>query len=121
MSQIYALFFLEKKMATNKIQAGKIIAVLAAGAVVSGELKEVGKLVGVALNSAETGETYQLDTEGVYEVPKTSSVVFTVGDVAYGKGDGGVNATNTNPMVGHVVEDAGNGAATVKVRLQSGA
>jgi len=108
-------------MATNKIQDGKVLALVAAATIASGELILVGKLAGVADAKAETGETYQLDTEGVYEVPKTSSVVFTVGDVAYGKGDGGVNATNTNPMVGHVVEDAGNGTTTVKVRLQSGA
>ncbi len=121
MSQIYALFFLEKKMATNKIQDGKIIAVVAAGAVVSGQLIAVGKLVGVALNSAEAGETYQLDTEGVYEVPKTSSVVFAQGDAAFDKGDGSVNATDTNALAGHVAVAAGNGVATVKIRLQSGA
>ncbi len=108
-------------MATNKIQDGKIIAVVAGGAVVSGELKEVGKLVGVALNSAETDETYQLDTEGVYEVPKTSALALAQGAVVYSNGSGGVNATASGAMIGHVVEAVTNPSATVKVRLQSGA
>lgn len=121
MPQIYALFFLEKKMATNKIQDGKVIAVVATAAVTSGDLIAVGKLVGVALNTAAIGETYQLDTEGVYEVPKTSALAFALGASVFAKGDGGVNATNTNPLAGHAVVAAANPSDTVKIRLQSGA
>lgn len=108
-------------MASNKVQDGDTLTVTATADVESGELVAVGKLVGVADAKALTGEKFQLHVKGVFEVPKTSSVPFAVGAVAYAKGDGGVNATDTNAMAGHVVEAAANGVETVKIRLQSGA
>lgn len=108
-------------MASNKIQDGGALSAFAPADLVSGELVLFGKLAGIADAAAVSGGKFQMHVAGVFEVPKTSSVVFAVGDVAYGKGDGGVNGTNTNPMVGHVIEAAANGTTTVKVRLQSGA
>ena len=107
-------------MSRKVFQEGNVLPMVATAAVKSGDLVTVGKLVGVALNDAAIGETYQLDLAGVYEVPKTSALAFAVGAIAYAKSDGGVNATNTNPVAGHVVEAAANPSDFVKIRLMSG-
>lgn len=108
-------------MATNKIQDGNVLYLTLASAVVSGGMVVQGKLVGIAETAGEAGDTIAVSVTGVYEVPKLVSSDFAVGDIAYAVADGSeVNKTNTNAMAGHVVEAAGNGAATVIVRLQSG-
>lgn len=107
-------------MATNKIQDGNVLYLTLASAVVSGGMVVQGKLVGIAETAGEVGDEIAVSVTGVYEVPKTSSIAFSVGDYAYAKSDGtGVNATDTNAIAGKVVEAAGNPSDFVKILLGS--
>jgi len=107
-------------MATNKIQDGNVLDLTLAADVDSGGMVVQGKLVGIAETAGAIGDVVAVSVSGVYEVPKTSSIAFAVGDYAYAKADGtGVNATDTNAIAGKVVEAAGNPSDFVKILLGS--
>lgn len=90
----------------------------------SGDLVQVGRLVGVAQNDAVTGEdgnTYAtLKLDGVFALPEASASTLVVGDVAYGVADATskiiaeVSDVDTGKVVGHVTKVSG---AIVHVRL----
>lgn len=92
--------------------------------VASGDLVQVGEVVGVALADAITGEdgnTYAtLDLDGAYKFAEASASSLAVGDVAYGAADGTtgivaeVSDVNTGKVIGHVVRLDGD---NVVVRL----
>lgn len=92
--------------------------------VTSGDLVQIGELVGVAHNDVVTGEdgnTYAtLKLDGVFAFAEASASTLAVGDVAYGDADGttGVIAevgdTDTDKMIGHVTKVSGD---NVHVRL----
>lgn len=108
-------------MATNKIQDGDILTMTAAADITSGDFVVQGKIAGIALTSCLSGEEYQLDTRGVYEVPKLSGTTFAVGAVVYCKSDKTASSTASgNIFAGHAAFEGVNGELTVKVRLQSG-
>lgn len=104
----------------NYIQEGRMITVAApAGGVASGEGVVIGALFGVASKTAAAGETAAIATEGVFDLPKLASVVIAAGDaVAWDNSAKQVNvpATGRYP-IGIAIEAAGNGASTVRVRL----
>lgn len=82
--------------------------------VVSGDLVQVGKLIGVAEADAKLGEdgnTYAtLKLTGAFEFPIKSGVTLTAGALCYGNDDATtgviaeVNATNTDKLIGHVIK-----------------
>jgi predicted RecA/RadA family phage recombinase len=106
-------------MATNFIQPGRAITVTAAAAATSGAVVAVGSIIGVAANTAAIGDALDIETEGVWELPKVAANTFTVGAPAYwAAGTGLVTSTATdNTKLGVAVAAAGAGAGTVKVRL----
>lgn len=63
----------------NFKQPGKVMTVLAGGAIVSGKLYAVGTLIGAATGSAESGEEYELALNGVVEVPNTDGIALAQG------------------------------------------
>ena len=92
--------------------------------VTSGDLVQVGELVGVAHNDVVTGEdgnTYAtLKMDGVFALTEASASTLAVGEVAYGVANATsgiiaeVSDVNTGKIVGHVTKVSGD---TVHVRL----
>lgn len=97
-------------------------------AVVSGDLVQVGEVVGVAQNDAVTGEdgnTYAtLKMDGVFAFDEADGSSLTVGSVAYGSADGTtgviaeVSDTDTDKALGHVTKI---GSTQIHVRLNQSA
>jgi predicted RecA/RadA family phage recombinase len=104
----------------NYIQEGRMITVAApTGGVTSGDGVVVGALFGVATKTAAAGETVTLATDGVFDLPKLASAVIAAGDpVAWDDTAKEVNEPDTGRYpIGIAIEAAGNGVATVRVRL----
>ena len=104
----------------NYIQNGHIVRVTTpAGGIASGDPLIVGSIFGVAAYSSTEGDPVELSTTGVFQLPKASAAVLTVGArVAW---DNTVKEVTT-PAAGRIpigvaVEAAGNGITSVAVRL----
>ncbi|MFY9293350.1 MAG: DUF2190 family protein [Methylorubrum rhodinum] len=68
----------------NYTQRGKSLTAIApAGGVVSGQPVAVGKLFGVAAQSAPAGASYTLELTGVFTLSKTSAQAWAQGDTLY--------------------------------------
>lgn len=104
----------------NFIQSGDSIAVTApAGGVASGAGVVVGALFGVAATDTAEGAPVTLVTEGVFTLPKLLTAVLAAGGrVAWDEAHDRCDAPAGGYLpIGVATEAAGNGAATVKVRL----
>lgn len=102
----------------NFIQPGNVVSIPAPAAVESGDIVVAGSLVGIASNTAALGANVDVALTGVYEVAKVAADVVTVGAPIYVDANGLATVTATaNDRLGAAVEAAGNGVATVKVRL----
>ena len=102
------------------IQTGDVITVPAStGGITSGNGVLVGSLFGVATSTAAEGEPAEVATTGVYTLPKANSAVLALGArVAWDNTAKVVTTLGTGRYpIGIAVEDAGNGATTVAVRL----
>lgn len=104
-------------MATTEIQAGDVISVTLAADGKSGDLITVGKLAGVLQCDGKAGETGHIKLVGCHRLPKVSADDIAPGVVVYAK-DGEITTTASGAVkCGHAIKAAGNGAATVDVRL----
>lgn len=104
----------------NFIQKDDLIEVAApTGGVSSGDGVIVGALFGVAVCDADEGDTVTLLTEGVFELPKPTTTTFTsCAAVSYNISTRQCAAPGSGKYpIGLATEAAGNGASTVKVRL----
>lgn len=105
----------------NYIQSGETITVTAPAAVTSGSLVVVGSLVGVAAFDAASGADVEIDIEGVFTMPKTTTDVVTQGAKLYWDSGAGkltvTPGTGSKPLVGIAKAAAGNGATTVACLL----
>jgi predicted RecA/RadA family phage recombinase len=104
----------------NFIQRGDIITVTApTGGVTSGQGVLIGNLFGVAATTVAEGESAEIATVGVYELPKLASAVIAAGDrVAWDDTAKQVVLPGTGMVpIGVATIAAGNGVATVRVRL----
>ncbi len=101
------------------IQNGNIITVTAAANVASGGGMLVGSIFGVAAADAIAGGEVEIGTVGVYDLPKFSTAVIAQGDrVAWNSSTGKVVVPATGMFpIGVATVAAGNGTATIKVRL----
>lgn len=105
-------------MAKNKVQKGSVLSMVHNAAVTAGWLFRKGAIIGVVLDSAAANTPFQIDTEGVWDLDKVAGDNLGVGDTAYV--DGALDITGTaagNTAAGYVVEAAGAGTTSVKVRL----
>lgn len=105
----------------NYIQPGKTVTVTAPGTVTSGQLVVVGSLVGVAAFDAASGAEVEIDTEGVFTLPKVVADAIAQGDKLYWD-SGAAKVTKTagtgsKPFVGVARAAAGNGVTEVECRL----
>jgi predicted RecA/RadA family phage recombinase len=103
----------------NFVQEGKTLTVTAPSAITSGQYVIVGAIRGVAAHDAEGGARLELATEGVFTLPKVLADVIAAGDLLYWTGTACTKTagTGSKPLVGVAVRAAGNGAATVNVKL----
>lgn len=104
----------------NHIQKGDIITVPApVGGIVSGEGAIIGNIFGIAAYAAAVGEPVELATIGVYQLPKATAAVLTVGArVAWDNTAKNINVPGAGRFpVGVATEAAGNGVTSVAVRL----
>lgn len=104
----------------NFIQNGHVITVTTpAGGTTSGEGLIVGNIFGIAAYSAAEGDPLELATTGVYQLPKASATVLTVGArVAWDNTAKNINVSGAGRFpVGVATEAAGNGIPSVAVRL----
>jgi predicted RecA/RadA family phage recombinase len=103
----------------NFIQDGKTITVTAPAAVTSGQYVVVGAIRGVAAFDAASGDPVELATEGVFTLPKVGADNVAAGDLLYWNGTACTKTagTGSKPLVGVAIKPAGNGAATVPVKL----
>lgn len=67
-------------MTTRYVQPGGVSDHVATVDTASGDVVVMGKMIGVALNSAAIGQTVRVKTEGVFLVPKKPADVFAKGD-----------------------------------------
>jgi predicted RecA/RadA family phage recombinase len=104
----------------NFIQRGDMITVTApTGGVASGQGLLVGNLFGVAATTVAEGNSVEIATVGVYELPKLVSAVVAAGArVAWDNTAKQVVLPGTGMVpIGIATLAAGNGVATVRVRL----
>ena len=104
-------------MATNFIQEGRVVTVTAPGAVSSGDGVQVGQLFGVAQIDAASGADVEIDTQGVYTLPKTSAQAWAVGALVYWTGTLCTTTAGTNLPIGCAMAAAANPSGTGRVRL----
>jgi predicted RecA/RadA family phage recombinase len=104
----------------NYIQRGDMITItVPSGGVISGQGVLVGNLFGVAAKNAAEGESVEIATVGVYELPKLASAVIAAGArVAWDDTAKHVVLPATGMVpIGIATIAAGNGTATARVRL----
>jgi predicted RecA/RadA family phage recombinase len=91
----------------------------AAGGVTSGQGLLAGSLFGVAANTAAEGESAEIATVGVYELPKLMSAVIAAGDpVAWDDAAKQANVPGTGRYpIGIAIEAACIGTAIGRERL----
>lgn len=68
-------------MATNYVNEGDVIPIVAPYAALSGSVVIAGKIVGIAAADCASGAQCQLHVEGHFDVPKTATHVYALGDV----------------------------------------
>ena len=103
----------------NYVQRGDTLTLPAPRDLVPGDGALVGAIFGVSNGAVLTGTDADLDTEGVFNLPKVAALPIAIGDVVYW--DNGTHlVTKTaggNTRIGVAVTVAGNPSATVNVRL----
>lgn len=106
-------------MAKNFIQPGITIPVPAPADIKSSEGVLVGKLFGVAQYDAKQNEEVEINTRGVFDLPKVSAQAWAVGDAVYWvAADKKVSTTASgNTLIGHAVAAAANPSDIGRVRL----
>lgn len=109
-------------MATNKVNNGEIITVVAPNAVVSGRVVVVGtNLFGVAMANAASAENVALHMGGTWTLAKPNAVSTSAaaGASAYWDNTNSqvtISATS-NTKIGHFVAAVGNTDTSATVRL----
>jgi predicted RecA/RadA family phage recombinase len=104
----------------NYLQNGHIVRVTTpAGGIASGDALIVGSIFGIAAYSSAEGDPVELSTTGVFQLPKASAAVLTVGArVAWDDAAKEVTTPAAGRLpIGVAVEAVGNGAISVAVRL----
>jgi predicted RecA/RadA family phage recombinase len=107
----------------NEIQDGNVVTVTAPAAVASGDFVQVGRIRGIAVTSAASGALVELQTVGVFDIPKTGSEEFaTVGLPVYvvlsGNGVKTVTTASTTANVLVGINLATSGAVTGNLRVK---
>lgn len=103
----------------NYIQPGNTLTLTAPVEIISGAVVIIGSIIGVANGAAANGAAVDVDTVGVFRLPKVSALAIAAGDkVYYDSATKLVNKTaGGNTLLGVATEAAANPSANVPVRL----
>ena len=103
----------------NYIQRGETLTVAAPATITSGQLVVVGSIIGVANGDAASGDEVEVDIRGVFDLPKISTDVVTMGAKLYWTGSAltVTQGTGSKPLVGYAVAAAGNPSSAVRCNL----
>lgn len=103
----------------NFVQDGDTITIAAPYALTSGNGCQKGMLFGVATADALNGAQTEIQCKGVFNVNKLSTDVIAEGDPLYWDNTNKrlTSTATANLFVGHATDAAGNGVATVNIRL----
>ena len=103
----------------NFIQPGDVLTVTAPYDVDSGDGCLVGSLFGVAAYDADSAGTVDLVTEGVFDLAKTTSQAWTVGQLMYWDNSGKkvTSTSSSNKLIGVCAKAAGTNDTTGHVML----
>ena len=102
----------------NFIQPGDVVTVTTpAGGVTSGQLVIVAAIVGVAATTQLAGADVELATTGVFDLAKNPPDALTVGQVAKVATGSNIIATAGTLGIGWVLQAAGAGSTTARVKL----
>lgn len=99
-------------MAKNYIQPGNVLDYVAGAAIASGDVVEMDKLVGVAMDDIANGDTGAVAISGVFEVPKNNTQAFAQGALIYWDGSQATTTSTANTFMGYAA-DASATADTV--------
>lgn len=105
----------------NFIQPGQVVTLTAPYTVVSGAGLLVGSIFGVASNDALSGASVEARLEGVFQLAKLSSEVWTQGQLIYWDNTNKwcTNVASTNKLIGAAILPASNPSTTGTVRLNN--
>jgi predicted RecA/RadA family phage recombinase len=101
----------------NYIQPGNVIPFTAGSAITSGDVVEVGTLIGIATNDVANGEQGELALTGVFEVAKATADTPSAGAKAYWDGTEATTTATANTLMGVFVHAYGAGILLAHVRL----
>ncbi len=104
----------------NFIQKGCSVTVTTpTGGAVSGDGVLIGSLFGIAAYTSPAGAPLEIQTEGVFDLPKDSGVAFSTGAKAYWDAPNKAltGTASGNAWVGVVTQGALSSDATARVRL----
>jgi predicted RecA/RadA family phage recombinase len=103
----------------NFVQPGDTITIPAPADVTSGGVVVSGSIVGIAAGDAESGDSVDVKTTGVFDLPKVSALAIAVGEIVYyDSGTKLVNKTSSgNTKVGVAVKASANPSASARIRL----
>lgn len=108
-------------MTRKFVQPGEVMDYTAATAIASGDVVKIGARIGVALADIASGATGPVQVSGVFEIAKLTTDVVAQGDLLYWD-DTNKRLTTTsvgNTLAGYAFSAAGNGAATVNIKLNA--
>lgn len=102
----------------NYIQPGQVIEFAApSGGVTSGDVVQIGQIVGVATTTAAQTVRFNLAVTGVYTVPKATGEAWTEGALVYFDGTEMTTTASGSLLAGVAVAAAGSSDTTGVVRL----
>ena len=110
-------------MAKNGIQTGDILTLDPGATVSSGDIIPVGSapnvIMGIALSDGVSGTDIAVGVRGVYNIAKTTSQAWAVGQSVYfvASTSKGSTAADGNALLGTCVEAAGSSATSGKILL----
>jgi predicted RecA/RadA family phage recombinase len=106
-------------MAKNYIQRGDVLTIPAPATVTSGGVVIAGGIIGVAAGDAASGAPVDVETRGVFSLPKVGANAFTLGATVYWDESADLATVTSagNTAIGVAVAAAGSGAAAVHVKL----
>lgn len=102
----------------NYLQEGFVITVPAPGNVSSGDVVNVGSLIGFAVDDAASGETVAVACSGVFSVPVASADDVTIGAPLYWDGTEFTIDDTGNVYAGVAVKAAGVGVTSGEIRIR---
>ena len=104
----------------NYVQPGRTLTIASPYAVTSGDGLLVGAIFGVATANAASGEAVEAGLVGVFDLKKTASQAWAVGDRVYWDNTAKetTKTVGSNTLIGVAVEPVSNAATDIVGRVR---